>query len=187
LDGGVTKRERDARDPSRGERWLRRLATLLLYAGVLVAVFIMLSMTAAVLSRRFLGEPLAWTLEVTEHLLLYVAFLGAGAVSVRDAHVRLEMLPRAVPKSVIRWLDLFAELLAILVAITVFGASLWITTESYAQGTPTGGILGFPRWVALVSIPLGSAMLAFAHFERLLLRRRGQDLEAPPEEERLAI
>ena len=74
-----------------------QVATLL--AGILL-IFLMLSVSADVVLRYFLGRPIGWVKEVAEYILLYIPFLVAAWVLRREGHVKMDMvLTRLNPRT----------------------------------------------------------------------------------------
>ncbi len=155
-----------------GGRWLDRMVQLLSWLGALVLLFIALSVSVATLSRYFLNEPLAWTIELNSQMLLFMTFLGLALVTRENGHVRLEIISADRFPRVARVLDGMADITGLAISAVLFGASLWITVDSYVKGTIAVSILPVPRWIYLSVIPVGSLLTVLQYLRQFMTGTR---------------
>jgi len=131
-------------------RWLSAAIDLwLVITGLAIITLVFVN----ALLRGAAGFDLAWSLEVTAFLLLWVTFLGCAAASARGAHMRVteiveNLLPRAVHRPLARLIDLIVA--GVLVSLVVVGAS--ISNHTWAQQTT---VLYWPVGLLYASMPVG--------------------------------
>ncbi len=128
--------------------------------------------------RSFAGFDLAWSLEVTAFLLLWVTFLGCAAAMARGAHMRVtEVADALFSARGKRGLEHAINLLiaAILLSLIVQGFS--ISGHTWAQRTT---VLYWPVGLLYASMPVGMALCLLFHACNSWLVLRGTGREAAP-------
>ena len=147
------------------ERTIELAAAL---AGALL-VFVLLSESAEVVMRYFLRNPLIWVVEVSETILLFVAFLGAAWLLKSEGHVRMDLLlnrlnPR--PRSIL-------NIITSIIGAFCCGVLVWYgslsTWDNFVRGAFEPTVLEIPSAYVLVIIPIGS----FLFFIQCLRRGYG--------------
>ena len=108
----------------------------------------------------FVPDP-AWSEEVVLTLMSYMAVLSAALAIRRNAHIRMTAFDQYLPKSVIRALDIFAD-----VAVLILGVIMITVGFSYAvQIGAKGNYVSMPsvsKFWMYFPIPLaGIAMVVF--------------------------
>ncbi|MFT6656982.1 TRAP transporter small permease [Maritalea sp.] len=141
---------------------------LLIIAGASIVILVFVN--AAL--RGFAGFDLAWSLEVTAFLLLWVTFLGCAAAVARGAHMRVtEIVEAALPKTAKLWLARIIDLaiIALLISLIITGAS--ISSHTWAQKTT---VLYWPVGLLYASMPVGIFLSLVFHLYNV-----GLDFFAP--------
>ncbi len=154
---------------------------------VLMGAVMVVLVVANVFCRYVLGFSVIWAEEVSQYLMVWIAFLGAGLALRQGRHVAVEMLqdwlPTA-PRRNLRWGVLIA-VFAFLVTTLVLGLDFaW-----FARGMETP-VLNIPLALPYLAVPIG-ALLAAIHL--LLIARdyaagrleTPAGIEAPVEEDAL--
>lgn len=122
----------------------------------MAAVMVVLVVTN-VFCRYVLNFSLVWAEEVSQYLMVWVAFLGAGLALRQGRHVAVEMLQELLPVGTrrgLRWVLLLA-MLAFLVATAVLGGMFaWFARD---METP---VLNISMAIPYSAVPIGSALLA---------------------------
>lgn len=130
---------------------------------------IMVSVTADVVARYFLGRPIGWVIEFAEYGLLAVTFLGmAWLVRFRDGHVRVDILLNYLPGRYSRYLETFTSFVA---GVTCAAASWFATLTTISQfkrGVLTIGIYPVQKYLLIGLIAYGLAATAVELFRRTL-------------------
>ena len=124
-----------------------------------ILVFLTLLITADVTMRYFFNHPLSNVIEMTEHGLLFVTFLGAAWVLKKEKHATVDLLyAQLSPRSQVRFNVITAILGAITcLVMTWFGAQAAII--AFKRGTIFATVWGLPRGPILSIIPIGSFLL----------------------------
>lgn len=149
----------------------------------ILAVIMTIAITAEVVSRYVFRQPLGWTTEVSEWLLLAITFLGASMVLRNEGHVRVDLLLRIAPVRVRRVMDVASAVLG----LTICAVATFYTAKTaygeYAQNVLTINVLKFPRFWLLSFFPLGFLFLSVEWALKLIVRTeamlRGRDPHVP--------
>ena len=128
------------------------------------------------------GWTLAWGDEVQIYIMIWMAFLGAGVVSWREMHLRMDILFTLFPRPV----RLLVQLLE-LSALTVLCGLVSYLSGDYTRQIFVLGRLSdvarIPMWIPNSGVALGFGLIALIALARLvrLLRRRepARRAEAP--------
>lgn len=139
------------------------------------AAMIALALTAVsfdVVMRYFFNAPIAWVMQASEYVMLYVPMLAAAYVLRREEHVSVDIVVGALsPKAQRRLTAVTSVLGAVVAAIVAYGGWL-VTSEQFRLGTPTLDAVKVPAFLVTAAIPLGCALLAAQCLRRALAALR---------------
>jgi TRAP-type C4-dicarboxylate transport system permease small subunit len=159
-----------------GLRALTRIAAALTRGSIILAAAVMLAALCwQVAARYILGEPSIWSEELAV-LLFSWTVLGGLALGVREGwHVRLTLLPDALPPRARAWLERATDLLT--AALGAFLAwSGWrfmdMTSGSFSAA------IGYPTEILNVLGPIAGALMALFGVERALRPGGARDAAA---------
>jgi TRAP-type C4-dicarboxylate transport system permease small subunit len=127
-----------------------------------------------VVCRYVLGFSIIWAEEISQYLMIWIAFLGAGLAMREGRHVALEMLQDRLPAPASRGLRtaIAGLIIAFLGVVTVLGFQFAFFV--WSQETPVLNIsLGIPS----LAIPLGT--LLFSLHLILMFRRYAEKRWSP--------
>jgi TRAP-type C4-dicarboxylate transport system permease small subunit len=128
--------------------------------GALILLAICLLVTWVVISRRWLGAPLGWNVELTEYALLYLTFLATAWVLRQDGHVRVDVLVNVLTARAQRILRRVTDGLALAVCLLLAYYAFGVTAEAYRDHLLLVKMLTIPKWPILAVVPLGFLLLA---------------------------
>ncbi|MCL4800019.1 MAG: TRAP transporter small permease [Burkholderiales bacterium] len=136
-------------------------------AAALILGAMAVAVTADVLARNVGLGTLPWVLEVSEYCLPLATFLAAPWLLMRNEHVRLDVLLRALPAGRARALDALANLvgLAICLVLVVYGVRTVL--DSARQGSMVLKSVVFPEWWLFVPVAACFGLLAIEFVRRL--------------------
>jgi TRAP-type transport system small permease protein len=125
-------------------------------------IFLMMAVMATlvfvnVITRYIFNFSIIWAEEVSQYLMIWIAYLGAGLALREGRHVALEMLHDRLPVALGRKVRMVVGslLLAFLGAVTVLGFQFAVFV--WNQETPVLNIsLGIPS----LAIPIGALLFA---------------------------
>lgn len=173
-----TRAERPAGTAERIFIAANRFLIIAMMAAMVVMVF------ANVVSRYIWNYSFIWAEELSQYLMVWITFLGAGLALREGRHVAVELLQDRLPsKTKRRMRHLVAALIiAFLVALVVLGFQFALF--AWEQETP---VMNIPLGIPYLAVPLG-ALLLLAHIG-LVYRNfvdgnleHPESLEAPVEE-----
>ena len=158
--------------------FVERPARWLAYFAALLILSMSLWITYDVLTRNLLGWSSPWAFDLSEYALVWMTFLAAPWILLRDAHVRVEIAVDAVGLRAQRAMGIAVSVVGLLVCV-VLAWRTGIAAVEYAQNdVRMGRIWNIPRIYPYVAVPFGSAALAIAFVVRLALYLRERDPEA---------
>lgn len=143
----------------RPSRTLQVAATAMTTAAGLVIVALMLLTSTDVILRKFAGEGLRGTVEITEILLVAAVFLGLTGAEVTRTHLRTPLVVDRLPARVASSLTAAGLIVAALCTAWATWASAASALTAYQVHEIRYGLLGLPLWPAKATVPLG--MLGF--------------------------
>lgn len=124
---------------------------------VAMAATMVILVLTNVVCRYLLGFSLVWAEEVSQYLMVWVTFLGAGLALRQGRHVAVEFLQdhmAPASKRKLRWGVLLA-MLAFLIFITVLGVMFfWFARD---METP---VLNISMAIPYAAVPIGSLLAA---------------------------
>lgn len=137
-----------------------RLGRLGAVLAELCLVTLLLLVFHEVIARYVLNKPTLYSVEISEYLLIFVAFMAAGWVLQEDRHVRMNSVVDLLPPKVQRLLDIATS-----AAVLCFCAILvWQGTKSsimaFKGNYHSSSLLNVPLWIPYAVIPTGSLLLA---------------------------
>lgn len=156
-------------------RLARGFETVAYWAAVLSLLVVTCAMVAQVVFRYALAMPLQWPETVSVYALVWVVFLGSGALAFQEGgHVSIPWLTDKLPAPMRAVVTVLGR-----VAVLVFvGVVLWVSFHWLTRGShQMSAALGVSTlWVKL-ALPVGIGFLGLATLVRLsedlpaLLRR----------------
>lgn len=124
------------------------LEQILLWSATILFIAFFFSIIIQVFTRYVLQSPTRWSEEAARYLNIWAVFLGAGIVTKRKAHLKVDLLERFVKD---RW-----EKAGILYSI-VINFLIALTLPILAYGSYS---LILARWnISFVTIPLSQGLL----------------------------
>jgi TRAP-type C4-dicarboxylate transport system permease small subunit len=149
------------------DRFIGRLVDgILVVLGWLVAVAVCLNL-ANVIGRHVLGNAIFGADEVQTYLMVWMAFLGAVAVTWRDAHLRMDVLVRYLPAMVRRALSV-VELTLVLATALVVSVQSWRFVQQMATLGRRSDAAEIPMAIPHGAVLAGFALIALIAASRLL-------------------
>ena len=140
-----------------------------------------------VVSRYIFNHSIIWAEEVSQYLMVWVAFLGAGLALRQGRHVAIEMLQDRLPSKARRMTRHLVALLLILFMGILIVLGFQFAHFAWDQETP---VLNIPQGIPYLAVPIGALLLMIQLFflYRSYIDRRydtPESLEAEIDEEAL--
>jgi TRAP-type C4-dicarboxylate transport system permease small subunit len=154
----------------------RVLVTLNRWIVIAMMAVMVLLVFMNVVSRYIFNHSIIWAEEVSQYLMVWVAFLGAGLALRQGRHVAVEMLQDRLPPTARRMTrHLVALLLIVFMGIlTVLGFQF--AHFAWDQETP---VLNIPLGIPYLAVPIGALLLVMHFFflYRAYIDRRYEAME----------
>jgi TRAP-type C4-dicarboxylate transport system permease small subunit len=113
------------------------------------------------------GFDLAWSLEVTAFLLLWLTFLGCAAATARGAHMRVtEIVAHCVPEKLQPVLELVISVVIAILLCSLIKEGYNISSHTWAQKTT---VLYWPVGLLYASLPVGMILTLIFHLYNVML------------------
>jgi TRAP-type C4-dicarboxylate transport system permease small subunit len=153
--------EGDVGKSRRGGSFERVLVTLNRWIVIAMMAVMVLLVFMNVVSRYIFNHSIIWAEEVSQYLMIWVAFLGAGLALRQGRHVAVEMLQDRLPPTARRMTRHLVALLLILFMgiLTVLGFRF--AHFAWDQETP---VLNIPLGVPYLAVPIGALLLVIHLF-----------------------
>lgn len=129
--------------------------------GLIIAMMALMAalVFANVVSRYVFNYSIIWAEELSQYLMVWITFLGAGLAMREGRHVAVEMLQNALPQPMAR-----AARVIVVIAVLAFLATLVVLGAMFAsfawdQETP---VMNIPTGIPYLAVPIG-ALLFLVH------------------------
>lgn len=140
---------------------------LALISGSMI-IFIMLIISASVFMRYVFGLSFAWQTEISEYLIYYMVIFAVPWVLKRNEHIIIDLLIDNVSTRLKNRLYLLANMLGLLLFITLLYYSIYTIYINYTEGLTTLNVLRFPRYMFTIAMPVMSIMCVIIYIDRLI-------------------
>lgn len=154
------------------------LSVMMLLAGVMLNLI-------NIVGRYFFHAPIGWAEDVMLDLMLGMVFLGAGRVTLRSRHIRMDIVLRIFPPTLRPWFEFLAELAFLVTAVTAIALTVPVVLQ-FAQFDQRSEAANIPIWIPQSIVPIGIGIMLLASLTRLLERfiyRAGLNREQKSSEE----
>jgi C4-dicarboxylate transporter DctQ subunit len=124
--------------------------------AALLAAMTLLTFTQVVL--RALDSGIVWALEATVYLFGWLVLLGISGAMRTNSHIAVDMLTKHLAPAAQKAVALLAMGLSLLYTGLMLAASWTLVARLQAFGSLAHDV-PLPRWVLLLSLPIGFALL----------------------------
>ena len=160
----------------RGVEQLNRAGALL---SQLCLVLLLALVFHEVVVRYLFDKPTLYSVELSEYLLILLAFIAAGWVLQEDKHVRMHSFVNLLPLRIQHLLTCLTSSIVLLFC----GVLVWQGTKAswiaFHGGYHSSSLLNTPMWLPYLVIPLGALLLGLqlvvhiqGHFSSFLAEKK---------------
>jgi len=130
-----------------------------------------------VVGRYVFSSPISWGEEIMLFLMIVGVFLATPAVTWDGAHIRMDLLAKALPTTIRRILEALADLISLGVAglMVYVGVPIVLRLLEFNQRSDAAEI---PVFIPQSAIPIGFALVAIALIARELSGKTAEDAAA---------
>ena len=156
------------------------VARALRFASTSMLIAIVALNAANVIGRYLLSAPIAWAEEIMLYLMFGAVFLCNPTVTWDGAHIRMDVVARALPRGIRRGLEAIADLVSFAVASLLVYASVPIVRQLF-EFDQRSDAANVPMALPQGTIPLGFALAAIALLARELCGKAAEQAAEGPE------
>lgn len=128
-----------------------------------------------VIMRYILDLPTTWHDEVARYLIVWGVLLGS-AVAIRDnQHIQVDILYQFFPKSLQKWVNLFAHLITMMFFIFMIYYGFQLVADKMSSGQNSTG--EFPLWLIYSILPISGVLMAIRTLAKLIQILLNKDME----------
>jgi len=147
------------------DTWLDRTERFLIgLLGALAMLIGLVQVAGRYVAPRY---AISWAEEVIVYLIVWGIMLAASQLVRTDGHVRPDLLLRAVPPRVQRWMEVTNCLAALLFCVGLAWYGWSIVATSWALDERSSSDLQFPIWLYSAAVPSGAALMSGRYLVRL--------------------
>ena len=149
-----------------------RLNTILGHVSALLIALMMLTVVYDVIARLVFRAPTLWVIDINEYLLVYVTFIPAAWILLRDGHVKVEIAVARLQPGAQRVMSLVTDLVGLFYCALLTWQGWLVAWGAFQHGYRFSTALAFPQFPVFAIIPLGAGWLGLAFLVRLLSAAR---------------
>ncbi len=125
------------------------------FLGVMVVMVLL-----QILMRNLFQSGIMGADDLVRHLVLWIAFLGAGIATRSRAHVKIDAFAKLIPSRHRPFVDVLINLFScVICGVLVYASYQFVCIERRACGVST--FLHLPVWVFEMILPVGYLVIAF--------------------------
>ncbi|HHD64144.1 MAG TPA: TRAP transporter small permease [Desulfobulbaceae bacterium] len=128
--------------------------------GECVLILLLLLVFHEVVVRYIFNKPTLYSVEISEYLLIFLAFIAAGSVLQEDKHVRMQSFTNLMPKRMQRVLACIISSIVLMFCSILVWQGIKSALMAYRGGYHSSSLLNTPMWLPYLIIPVGSLILA---------------------------
>ncbi|MCP4722817.1 MAG: TRAP transporter large permease subunit [Desulfobacteraceae bacterium] len=128
----------------------------LLAGALMLAVSLFMSFEA--FSRHFLDSPTSWVFAISILIFMWFTFLATPYGIKVDKHVACDVFVSRLPENTRQSLGIATDIISLIyiMALGYFGYEAF--REALAMGSMSEGLVRYPMWLLLISIPFGMTL-----------------------------
>ncbi|HHO76672.1 MAG TPA: TRAP transporter small permease subunit [Deltaproteobacteria bacterium] len=144
--------------------YIARVEEILLASALSAMVILVL---IQIILRNFFSFGIMGGAEIVRHLVLWVAFLGAGLAAREGKHIKIELARHILPVRTRRIFAVITCTFSVIVCSVLVYASINFVYMDY-QGGSVIAFFNIPVWILQVIIPIGFAVVALRFTARCM-------------------
>jgi len=144
--------------------YIARVEEILLACALSAMVLLVL---IQIILRNFFSVGIMGGSEIVRHLVLWVAFLGAGLATRDGKHIKIELARHILPMQTRRIFSAITCMFSVIICSLLVYASINFVYMDYSSGG-TIAFLNTPVWILQVIIPIGYTAVALRFAARCM-------------------
>lgn len=149
-------------------KFFDRVNLVFMYLAVVGIVVLFGDVLLNVTARKLFHSPIVWSPDLAEYLMVYLAFLPASWLLLRDGHVRVTVVLDKLHGTPRRSSLLASDLVAMFYAGVLAWQSWLVAWDSYVSHVTFSTISSWPEFPIQVIIPIGSGWLCLTAIVKIV-------------------
>lgn len=121
-----------------------------------------------VIARYLMNKPTLYSVELSEYLLIFVAFMAAGWVMQKNRHVRMESVINLMPARFRDILEVISSCIVLCFCVILVWQGVKSSAMAFRGGYHSSSLLNVPLWLPYAIIPTGSFLLGLQVIVRIV-------------------
>ena len=142
----------------------------------LIAGFSLLAMTLMVTMdvtlRYGFNAPTKWANEFSAYLAVLVIFLGISYVLRENAHIRVDVVVRKLPRRAQDWIRVITSVILLGYIIILFHLTWDVLVVNFAINKTSFTVMDVPIWPIQAFIPLGLAIMGLLLIQHIFVEAK---------------
>jgi TRAP-type C4-dicarboxylate transport system permease small subunit len=155
-----------------GEDKISKMGTVSGWLAGSVTLIMMVAIVREVVGRYFFRAPSDWSLELSEYLLVALAYLGAPYTELTEGNIRIDFLYERFSPRVRAGVDIFIHCAALAWVLMLMWQGWRLAWESWELGARSSEAMAWPLFPSQVLVPIGCLLLSL-----VILRKIGQRIK----------
>jgi TRAP-type C4-dicarboxylate transport system permease small subunit len=130
-------------------------------------IFMMLAISYSVIMRYLFNRPVAWIVEISSYLMLYITFLGTAWLLRREGHVEIDLFTSHLSQKQKAILRSVTSVGGAAVGFVLTWKGALITIDYFRRGVMAMDILNTPQYLLMAIIPVGGFLLMIEFILRI--------------------
>lgn len=149
------------------DRGLSRGEDILAVFACISILVLMLSISYSIIARFFFMNPPAWTVEVTEYILLFLTFAGAAWVLKKDGHVKVDILLNHLNIRTQKILNLITDCMGGILGLLLIWFGGKSTYYIFERKIMHVKYLPIPKFILLIGVPVAGCFLFYRFSKKI--------------------
>lgn len=112
-----------------------------------------------VVMRYLFNSPTIWALELSEYILVFLAFAGAGNLQKKKKHIKMDFFYQKLSTQTRTVIDLIIYLLTAVFSYFLLAKSIQMTLTAYKYSSMSNSLLEVPLCIPYAIVPFGMGLL----------------------------
>ena len=136
-------------------------------ASEICLVVLALMIFREVIARYVFRSPSVFSVEISEYMMIFIAFLSAGWVLHQDRHVNMTALTDRFSPKIQLSLEIITSIITMAYCSIIIWKSITTVLMAYHGGYHSASSVNFPLWIAYTFIPLGISILFLQYIVKI--------------------
>jgi len=120
-----------------------------------------------VIARYIFRSPSVYSVEISEYIMIFVAFLSAGWVLHEDRHVNMTVFTDRLPRKIQLYLEIITSLITMAYCSIIVWKSIATVLMAYNGNYHSASAVNFPLWISYTFIPIGISILFLQYIVKI--------------------